>query len=736
MNSISAGAAATHKALKNNKPLIDRQHLNFNIKIFNVGDSLWAVTEWPSGSRIAFRMAYAASDKLEVIEIKENANSVVFMLDSVAAAYKVTLQFPSLEEAIIRYTTKLKPKLPLLIPSWPRDILPLTKKGELQNTAGKIHVNQTGTRSGTLFMSMTKPQTGSVFYFQNLTSLSDYCTATQTSSAELVGGTWPEVGFSLPLTHNIALPPEKEVIISDAFVYLSEAIPKNNFETIKQYMEQLASLYLLLEKPKPIYHNWLNFGVKSLHGLTSHKGCWTYTGTHAYLNAYVSDYKTPPEIMVQLAVLLPLIEYLEWKNEEDAIMETLTLGLPTFYDKQLKTMVRWLPLLEKNLDESEEQKKVGVMDSWYLHHPLLNLARLARTGNKQAEKLLLNSIDYAIKVAHHFHYKWPIFYDMYTFEVIKAEAAPGKKGERDVPGSYAHLMLEVWKLTGEKRYFNEAKRAAKQLKKLGFNLFYQANNTAFAAGAMLTLYKETKEKEYLYLSYICIACILKNVQLWECNYGYAKYYPTFFAIFPLNDAPYTAAYEEQEVYAALFDYLKEAWDTIDLLPSVSMLIAELIKYVIYRAPYYYPPMLPQEVLSPEIKTGSIDPSLWIPLEDLQDGWKKSGTVGQEVYGSGICFGIIARQYFRVPGQHFVIFVDYPAYNFNVVNNNKASIQIMGDKRLSCQLLILTDQNDERPSFTITAQVGKKAQLIKPSKKSKQRLLFEINGGQLIEILWK
>ena len=81
------------------------------------------------------------------------------------------------------------------------------------------------------------------------------------------------------------------------------------------------------------------------------------------------------------------------------------------------------------------------MDSWYLHHPLLNLSRLALDGDKLAKKLLLDSIDYVIKVAHHFNYEWPVFYKMATLEVLKAETAEGQGGEKDVPGAYAHLLV-------------------------------------------------------------------------------------------------------------------------------------------------------------------------------------------------------------------------------------------------------------------------------------------------------
>jgi len=47
------------------------------------------------------------------------------------------------------------------------------------------------------------------------------------------------------------------------------------------------------------------------------------------------------------------------------------------------------------------------------------------------------------------------------------------------------------------------------LQGLGFELFYQANNTAFSSGAMLRLYKATKKEIYLQLSYLCLANVFK-----------------------------------------------------------------------------------------------------------------------------------------------------------------------------------------------------------------------------------
>jgi hypothetical protein len=55
--------------------------------------------------------------------------------------------------------------------------------------------------------------------------------------------------------------------------------------------------------------------------------------------------------------------------------------------------MRWLPAAADKLEGEEEQKEPMTMDSWYLHHPLLNLSRLALKGDKVAEKLFVDSLE-------------------------------------------------------------------------------------------------------------------------------------------------------------------------------------------------------------------------------------------------------------------------------------------------------------------------------------------------------
>lgn len=733
MNALSPWANAVKTLFhEQDVPAIYQIQINgYAFKGHHLNNSLWISITCPRGTQVVLRPAYAPNDHLQIGKLIKTENGLNIRLSSGIGHYEVKLEFPDKTKPLIRYTTIFKANNPLLVPFWPRDMVITGPDGSDIEPKGTIHISQVGTRSGLQYFTMDYPKSGSVLYFQNLTALNDYAQETETYLGNVVGGTWPEIGFALPATlKEKPVPANKEITLSDAFIAFDPENPKDEMARAKQFLNLLSEIYLCLPKPETKYYNWLDLVNKGLHDLEFSHGCWSHGAEQDYLNAYVADYQTPPELMVQLAVLMPLTDYHDWCNADLPAVMKIKNGLDAFYSKELKTVVRFLPALADELSGDEEQLKPNVMDSWYLHHPLLNLGRLAVRGDQQGRKLFLDSLDFTICVAHHFQYEWPVMYNMKTLEIVKAETQPGKGGEKDVAGLYALVMLHAWQLTKEDKYLLEAKKAAKTLQGKGFELFYQANNTAFSANAMLWLYKETKDQVYLDLTYLCLANIFKNFQLWECNYGYAKDYPTFFAMFPLNDAPYTAAYEEQEVFAAMHNFLLYAEDE-DILPSVNLLLPEFLKYLVNRAPYYYPPNLPEEMLSAEVKTGQVDHKLWIAIEDLHDGWEQSGAVGQEVYGAGVAFGIIPRHFYKVPNEDFIVYLDYPTADFK---HRKGSVhfKVKGDERLNCRMLILNQENKKLPRFIVTANNNEiKGKVLKGGHTE-----FIVTGNNHIKLNWK
>jgi hypothetical protein len=736
MNATSAWLLTVNKKLNSADliPAYQQEVVGYSFKVYLIDDSCWLVASWPKGSRMAFRMAYSPNDNLELKQVIEKEQSITLRISSLIGDYESVLQLPAGDIPVLRLTTMLKTSAPLLFPFWPRDIVPLGAAGSDILAEGEIKVSQVGTRSGQLYFSLSRPKAGSVLYLQNLTALADYNQQTETSAGDTVGGEWPEIGFALPPTlKNKALEANKTYTLSDAIVALSEEVPADEPEMVRQYLDLLTAVYLQLPKPETTYKHWPEILEKGLADLKDSPGCWAQVDGNHYFNAYVCDYATPPEIMVQLAILLPLLDYVEWNDSQLDIIKKVREGLPAFYNEDLGTIMRWHPKVADNMEGEEEHKKPMVMDSWYLQHPLLNLSRLALKGDKVAERLFLDSLDFAIKVAHHFDYNWPVFYKMDTLEVLKAETQPGKGGEKDVPGIYAHVMLQAWELTGKKRYLTEAETSAQRLKGLGFELFYQANNTSFSAGALLRLYKITKKEVYKELSYLCLANVFKNVSLWDCNYGYGKNFPSFFALFPLNDAPYTAVYEEQEVFCAFHDYLRHA-EGVEILPSLRLLMAEYIRFLVERAVYYYPTMLPKDMLSDEVKTGEVDPNLWIALEDMHDGWEKSGEVGQEVYGAGNSFGILPRHYMKAEDQSFMIYTDYPTYGFLSKKHRPAKFKLAGDGRLTSRMMIVKTDKDKLPDITVRLNGSK--EVLKGRKVENGNLEFAVPGDSEVFIDWK
>jgi hypothetical protein len=604
----------------------------------------------------------------------------------------------------------------------------------MTDSEGVIYAKQEGPRSGLIYFSLTRPKGGAALYFQNLTSLNDYCKQTETSLSDVVGGEWPELGFALPTTTKKAIEADREIVVSDAYMIFSPQVPKDDLVMARQFLDFLAQVYLVLPRNETEYIDWTDIAEKSLRDLSSSEKCWSKVRGNYYLNAYVADYDTPPESMVQLTVLLPLLEYAEWSGKGISITEDLLEGLPRFFDKEANVLGRWLPSAADNLDGSEPQKEPRTMDSWYLYHSMLNISRLAISGDETARKLFLNSLDYAINVAHKFEYHWPVFYNLDTLEILRAETKEGAGGETDVACLYTHVMMQAWDLTKEDRYLEEAKKAARTLKGLGFNLFYQANETLFGAGALLRLWKETGDELYLNLSYLCLANIFNNMWLWECNYGYAEHYKTFFALFPLKEAPYTAVYEELEGFAALHDYLDHYG--ADIPEWLNILVPEFLRSMLYKASFYYPPNLPVEAMTEKPKTGEIDPKLWIPLEDIYDGWEQAGQVGQEVYGAGLPFGLVPRHYWGIPDEKFMIYVEYPIQDFSTVETGNAMFRVLGDRRLSCRLRIIPTSRAQMPKFKVTTEREEETETLQGRKTPEGHMEYELFGDRTVIVQWQ
>ena len=415
--------------------------------------------------------------------------------------------------------------------------------------------------------------------------------------------------------------------------------------------------------------------------------------------------------------------YERWSGAAFDLTRELLDDLKSFVDEDLDTMVRWLPGL-RFAEREDEHQNHEAMDSWYLYHILFNLARLTEAGNKTARKIFERSLPYAIRVAKRFAYRWPIFFNLKTLDVIQAEAQKGSGGENDVSGLYALVMLHAYEIFKGDDYFEEAKRAADALAGFGFGLTYQTNTTGFASEATLRLWKMTGEKRYFDLTMVALANIFDNMSLWEPGYGNAQWYSTYFGLYPLRGAPYIAAYEEVEALAKFHEFLRLGGDALP--PSVTLLISEFSKWLLSRGWYYFPSDLPEHVLAKKQRNGALRRELAIPIEDLQDGLKQSGEVGQEIYGAGLALVCTTRHYRRFANRPFLLFCEYPLEELS-----KTRFRVVGDPGMQCTVrLIPTGPNAELAEDAIAIAGSKRHKI---ARSVEGHITYEVCGGDVITL---
>jgi hypothetical protein len=627
--------------------------------------------------------------------------------------------------ATLHCVTSLLPSNDARLSSWPRDVL-------MAADEGKVFTAQRGLRSGIVFAGSRASEPFSLFYLQNFSALSDYFSVTKRTPADTVGGSWPELGYMPPTGDECVLPKDREFVVSDAYLTFSPEAPTSEEGIAALYLDLFAETYLALDRPAVAYHPWNERAADALRDLTLSPDCTYERQGRRFLMPYVGDEAKPPESMVQYTVAVNVGEYDAWRDEESKLGRLLRDNAGAFFNEELGSIVRWLPGEPFDASQADDNMNHEAMDSWYIHHSLFNLARMAREGNVAAGPLFKASLPYLIRVARRFNYRWPIFFNLKTLDIIRAEAAPGQGGETDVAGMYALVMLHAHEMFGDDEYLQEAEVAIAALHGFGFSLAYQVNTTGFAAEAALRLWKITGQRRHLGLAELCIANIFDNMWLWQCGYGRAEHYRTFFGLFPLRDAPYMAPYEECEAHAKFHEFL--ALGGKDVRPSLQLLIAEFQKYAVDRCWYYYPDALPVDGIAENPRNGRIERALSVPLEDLQDGFETSGQVGQELYGSGMPFVITARHYMQLPTEGATAFSNYPMYDFSVDDNGIAAWRAAGDPRCTAELRIFIDAPTAEPcAVSVTVRAGDVRVPLRGSISPEGHAVYPFRGGQTIEI---
>lgn len=596
-------------------------------------DASWFLLRRPSKGGLALRAA-PAKGKLEV-EVSRVEQGFGARIRNAEGVYETLIRF--VEDDLLRLTTTLTPSWDLLVPFWPRDLYPLDENLDPTQAKGWVEAAQRGLNTGLCFFCVSEPPFGAVLYMQNLTALNEYFEASGGKPDGVVGGRWPELGYQPPTAPLGNSPPDRPlragvgVTISDAFIALDENLLGAEHDSARVFLERLGAVYRRLDRPEPEKRDWAGRAVKTLDSLRARNVHLDFEGA-LFIRPYVdAEY---PDCMVQSTVAAALAEYESVLGLPNTRSAELVAGLDKFYDASLRTLRRYLPSVGADKNRTE-------VDAWYLYHPLMNLARLAGRGHDKAKTVFRQSIGYAVSVAQHFEYKFPITFDVVDLRVTKASRDETGLGQTDVAGMYAYVALMAHDMTGDDRYVEEAKRAIRAAAGLRFELTYQTNLTAWGALACLRLAKLGDQDFFKAQALVYLASFFHNCEIWRSKIAFAKHYNNFLSATCLHDGPYMAAFECFDSFAAFEEALREHGD---LLPvHVRALLADYCSYALDRAWYYYPEELPHGILSSKVRSGRIDCSLSLPLEDLYPDGQPAGQVGQEVYGCGGAFTFAARQ---------------------------------------------------------------------------------------------
>lgn len=711
------------------QPIAELELNGLRIEVRAGADSLWAIIRRGASGGLALRVAHAPGG-CRGLRRRAVADGEALRLEfrSTIGRHVVAFRLHEDEVPILRASAWLEPAAPLLVPFMPRDLYALGPGDDPILAVGNVEAAQRGLNSGLLYFRLTDPDFGSVLYFQNLTALNPWFRATKTKPDGAIGGEWPELGYLPPTPPQSGTPPVdplpagRETPVSDCLLAFHNDSEGDEAVMARRYLSLLGATLRRIETPRLDFHDWVFRAERTLKDLAkSPKATIRHYGFR-YLHPYTdAEY---PDSMVQLSVLSAIRDYEAWTQEKVPLLEDLKAGLRKFYDPRLKTLRRYLP----NVGDDKDKDAV---DSWYLYHPLVSLGRLALDGDRQAKRLFAESIDFGIKAAHHFDYKWPIQYKVTDFSVITETREDDRFGQTDVGGIYAYVMLQAFELTDDKRFLDEARAAIEAARGMRFNLNYQANLTAWGAAACLRLWRITGEETYLQQSYVYLASFFHNVAIWESEIEHAKSYSNFLGVTALHDAPYMAIYECFDSFAAFERFLKDSGPDLD--PSVRLLLSEYCRYALDRAWFYYPDALPPEVLSPRQResNGHIDRKLSFPVEDLYVDGQQAGQVGQEIYGCGAAFVFASRCFHNVSGAPFRIFCDHFLLAMDRPAERSLSFQLGGGEGREAVVALLPTGRTKLPDFSVTTMAGDR---LRP-RRVDGRIEYHVPADGRITVAW-
>jgi len=211
------------------------------------------------------------------------------------------------------------------------------------------------------------------------------------------------------------------------------------------------------------------------------------------------------------------------------------------------------------------------------------------------------------------------------------------------------------------------------------------------------------------LSYLPLANLMRLCWLWECDYGLAAEYRTFFGLSPMPEAGVITNKEQYESWRFLKEYAEILDHAGAELPrGVDRLVDAFVMYTPQVLRYALPPFLPPEAVSREptvYNSVNVD-SFYIPLEDLRDGWEKSGKLGQQLYGAGSPLAFAAATVSSIGAtpseaavpEYFALHQNFPnpfnaatAFRFDIGGREKVATTLKVYNVMGQQVAVILDE---------------------------------------------
>ncbi len=532
-------------------------------------------------------------------------------------------------------------------------------------------------------MVESKGLDATVLYWEDLTSLNAFHQVARVTPASTPTRERNRFGSRLDSSDLRQIPVGMTVRIVDSFAVITRGVSLDEAALTDRYVGAVATVYRRISKPRDPLPDW--FAVGALGPLNNDQGiqdlaieslldvdAWVTIDEKPYLRAYWGDTRESAEAITQLDVLSALLRYDSRSPTSELIISRLRQTIPDFFEPTIGP--RGMFVNSGPIGSVPPQQRG---DTWYELGHAIKVAEIAlRTGDIELTRYARDSADTWINFAEFFDYEFPQFY---RFARPPDITWSGTGREPDAAGGYAYLMLLVQDLTGDVRYGKQAERSLLSIsgRDYLFGYAYETHMTAATLLAAMRLYARTDDPRFLDPFNLALANLLRLSWIWEADYGHmldetdpewlsdewwnlAPRRRTFFGLSPTQRGAVITPKEQYEAWLLVAETLRVGRGKLS--PDVELLLSEFYAQTLITTPTALPPLLDVESVTTNPRAyptvQSTNPALWIPLEDMRDGWDLHGAIGQQIYGGGMPIAMAAESVVEVaPGA--LVYSSYP-----------------------------------------------------------------------------